>query len=113
MCAGNGRGFEQGFPLESRLDSSVHAVVPIATAAAAAADSVCMCVWRQEVGAQISRAGTGRWEIRLTLHHQGCEETQGSCDMAGLLFHIYRHVCTLNNLCTDNMMVSSLEQKMA
>ncbi|XDV27286.1 hypothetical protein PO909_030846 [Leuciscus waleckii] len=60
---------------------------------------------QQEVGAQISRAGTGRWEIRLTLHHQGCEETRGSCDMAGLLFHIYRHVCTLNNLCTDNMMV--------
>jgi len=105
---GTGGGLNTRFSSEK---PAVHAVVPIATAAAA--DSVCMCVWRQKVGAQISRAGVGRWEICLTLLHQGWEETQGLCDMAGLIFHIYRHVCTLNNLCTDNMMVSSLEQKMA
>ncbi len=35
----------------------------------------CVCVWKQEVGAQISRAGAGRWEVRLTHDHQGCKKT--------------------------------------
>lgn len=38
---------------------------------------------------------------------------EGSCAMAGQLFHIYRHVCTLNNLCAENMMVSSPKHKVS
>ncbi|TRY82552.1 hypothetical protein DNTS_005860 [Danionella cerebrum] len=65
------------------------------------------------VGAHISRAGAEKWEVCLLLHHQECEETQGSFNMSGQLYHVYRHVCTLNNLFAENMMVSSLQQKMA